>query len=140
MIAAYTTKQSPKDIAKYLELAKRRLHSAEILLKAGEYKDAASRTYYGFFDAASALLLTKGLVAKTHSGLIALFNIHFVKTGKIKSQFATLFKRAKEAREEADYEIYKEFSKENVENILKTAKDFIKEIERVIKKTKKVGK
>ncbi|MCG2690213.1 HEPN domain-containing protein [Candidatus Parcubacteria bacterium] len=97
MTAAFTTNQSAQDIAKYLEMAKHRLRSAEILLKAGENKDAASRVYYGFFDATSALLLTKGLVAKTHAGLIALFNLHFVKTGKIKSQFATLFRRAKEA-------------------------------------------
>ena len=93
-----------------------------------------SRAYYGFFDAASALLLTEGLVAKTHAGLITLLSLHFVKKGKMKSKFATLFKRAKEAREEADYEIYKEFTKADVKEIITTADNFIAEVEKITRK------
>lgn len=135
MIAAYSKiNPSADEIKKHLKVARRRIHSAELLLKEGELKDAVSRAYYGFFDAASALLLTKGLVAKTHAGLVTLFNIHFVKTNKIKSRFATLFRKAKEAREQADYEIYREFTEEEVKNIIRTAKEFVREIEDKIKR------
>ncbi len=135
MIAVYkTNKADGSEIQEYLRSAKKRIHSAEILFEAEEYRDAVSRAYYAFFDAASALLLTEGIVAKTHSGLIALFGLHFIKKNKMKSKFATLFKRAKEAREEADYEIFKKFSKETTEDIIKTAKEFIKEVKSLINK------
>lgn len=125
-------KPSKEEILKHINLAKKRIHSAEILLKQKEYRDAVSRAYYAFFDAASALLLTEGLVAKSHAGLLTLFGLHFVKKGKIEPEFARLFRKAKEAREEADYEVYKEFSKSETERIIKTAKEFIKEIEKIV--------
>lgn len=126
-------KPSKEEIEKHIELAKKRLHSAKVLIKEGEYRDAVSRAYYAFFDAASALLLTEGLVAKTHAGLLSLFGLHFVKEGKIKPKFARFFRKAKEAREEADYEVYKEFSKKETKKIIQTAKEFIQEIEKIMK-------
>ncbi|MFH1997478.1 MAG: HEPN domain-containing protein [Patescibacteria group bacterium] len=115
-----------------MELAKQRIYSAQILIKEKQYRDAISRAYYAFFDATSALLLTKGLLAKTHSGLLTLFGLAFVKTGKIDPKFARFFRKAKEAREEADYEVLKKFSKKETENIVKQAKEFVDSIEKVI--------
>ena len=133
MVAAYLVKKpSIKQMKKHLDLAKERVSSAEILLEKGNYRDAVSRAYYGFFDAASALLLTEKLVAKTHAGLITLFGQHFVKQKKIKSKFAVLFRKAKEAREEANYELYKTFTKEQTQRIVSTAIEFIKEVQRII--------
>jgi len=132
-------KASQKEIFKHLELAKKRVHSAEILLKQKEYRDAVSRAYYAFFDAGSALLLTEGLVAKTHDGLLTLLGLHFVKKGGIESEFANFFRLAKEAREQADYEIYK-VSKDTVvslggiameENIIKTDTDFRTQLSKI---------
>ncbi len=101
MIAVYPkVKPSPEEIRKHLELAQRRIRSAEILFKEKEYRDAVSRAYYAFFDAASALLLTEGLVAKTHAGLITLFGIHFVKKGKIEPEFARFFQKSKRSKRE----------------------------------------
>lgn len=124
---------SSEEIRKHIELARERLDSSRVLFKEVSYRDAVSRAYYAFFDAASALLLTEGKVAKTHSGLITIFGLDFVKTGKIKPEFGRLFRRAKEAREEADYEVYREFSQEEVEEIIETAERFVKEIEEQIK-------
>ncbi len=47
------------------------------------------------------------------------------------------FRKAKEAREKADYETYKEFSKEEAKRIIKTAQEFIKEIEQIIESEEK---
>lgn len=125
-------KPTADEIFKHIELAKKRIHSAELCFDGKEYRDAVSRAYYAFFDAASALLLTEGLTAKTHSGLLSLFGLYFVKKEKIAPKYARFFRRAKEAREEADYEIYKNFSKEETERIIKTAQEFIKEVEEII--------
>lgn len=124
---------SPKEIKKALEIARERVESAEALLKIGNYRDAMSRAYYAFFDAASAALLTKGLVPKTHHGLTVLFDRHFIKKKKVPTEMGRWLIKAKQAREEADYERLKETSKETVEAAIKAAKKFIDIIEKTIK-------
>lgn len=105
--------------------AEERIASANILLDKGYYNDAISRAYYGFFDAANALLVTKGLAAKTHAGVINLFSLYFIKTKIIPVEYIRLFRRAKDAREQADYAILKKFNKTEAEEIIGTAKKFI---------------
>jgi uncharacterized protein (UPF0332 family) len=46
------------------------LDDALFLTDAGRYNLAANRLYYTLYYAASALLLSKGIVTKRHSGLI----------------------------------------------------------------------
>lgn len=126
-------KPSPKEIKIALEIARERIESAEALVKIGNYRDAMSRAYYAFFDAASAALLTKGLVPKTHHGLTVLFDQHFIKKKKIPAEMGRWLIKTKQAREEADYERLKEISKETAEATIKAAKKFIKIIEKRIK-------
>ena len=66
-----------------LESAREKLSAAEDLFENGHYRDSVSRSYYAIFTAARALLVTKGLDSSKHSGVIALFNQHFVKTDEI---------------------------------------------------------
>lgn len=122
-----------EEIKKYLKNAKERIESAEILRDAGKYNDAISRIYYAFFDAATAALLSKNLTAKTHHGLIIIFEDNFIKTNIIKPEFGKWLRRAKEAREEADYEVYKKFTTEDVERGIRAAEEFIKNIEILFK-------
>ena len=121
-----------KEIKLYLDKAKDRIYSAQILLKAGQYNDAISRVYYAFFDAATAALLTKNLRVKTHQGLIILFNKHFVKNNKMPVKIARYLTKAFEARQEADYEALKKFDKEDVKAAIKSAKEFVKKVEEII--------
>jgi len=126
-----------QEIREYLNNAEDRIKSAEILMKKNQYNDAVSRVYYAFFDAATAALLTKNLTAKTHHGLIMLFEENFIKTGEMKKEISRWLRKAKEAREEADYEIYKKFKKEDVETGVKAAKEFIKMIKNWLNSNKK---
>ncbi len=126
-----------EEIKKYLASAKERIESAALLKDGGKYNDAVSRVYYSFFDAATAALLSKELTAKTHHGLIILFDNNFIKNGIIDSSFGRWLRRAKEAREEADYEVYKKFDEEFVESAITAATDFVAEIERVIRAEEK---
>lgn len=119
-------------IQKYLESARERIESAEILENSGQYNDAMSRVYYAFFDAATAALLSKDIVAKTHHGLTILFGKHFVETGEIEMNMGKWLARAQRAREEADYEVFKEFTKEEVEAGIEAARKFIGEVEKII--------
>ncbi len=131
-------KLDPKNAKKQFDIhicrAKENLEEAKILLEEKSYRGAISRAYYSFFEAANAALITKGLVAKTHAGVIQLFSLNFVKTNEIPVKFARFFNRAREAREEADYQFLKEFTKKETERIIKTANEFLEEIEEKFKK------
>jgi len=121
-----------EEVKEHLKNSKERIESAEILMNAGKYNDAISRVYYAFFDAATAALLSKNLTAKTHQGLIIVFGENFIKSGKITSGAGKWLARAKEAREEADYEIYKKFDRETAERGIKAAKEFIEEVKKCL--------
>jgi len=117
-----------KEVKEYLKNSEERIESAEILMNAGKYNDAISRVYYAFFDAATAALLSKNLTTKTHQGLIITFAENFIKNGKITSNAGKWLSRAKEAREEADYEIHKKFDKKTIEKGIEAAKEFVEEV------------
>ena len=77
--------ESIKALISYrLESAREKLSAAEYLLEKRHYKDSVSRSYYAIFTAARALLATKRLDSSKHSGVIALFNQHFVKSGEVR--------------------------------------------------------
>jgi len=94
-----------------LTLATHRLHRAKqafqegtTLLESRSYLGAVNRFYYAAFYAARALLATKGLDSSKHSGVITLFQRHFVKTGLIDLDVAKALPRSFEWRLDTDYE------------------------------------
>ena len=112
--------------------ARQRLKAAEVLLKAGSYKDSLSRSYYAMYSAARALLATKSLDSQKHSGVISLFNQHFVKEGVVDRRLGRLIAEAKGIREESDYGDYVSFSAEEARDQIQNAKLFIKEVARLL--------
>lgn len=119
-----------------LESAKEKLKAAVALLADEDYKDSVSRSYYAIFTAARALLATKRLDSSKHSGVIALFNQHFVKTGVVNKETSKLIEKAKVYRERADYGDYFIVSEEEATAQIESAKKFISEIERVLNNKK----
>jgi len=124
-----------EELARYrLEDAKEKLESAKILLQANKLKDCISRSYYAMFSAARALLATKSLDSPKHSGVITLFNQHFVKPGLVSKELGKLLAKAKDAREKSDYGDFTIFSKEEAEKQIEAADSLIKEIEVVLER------
>lgn len=76
-----TTKELIKD---YIQKADRKLEVAERLFNSGDYDDSISRAYYAVFHASQGLLLTEGQHGETHKGVLTLFGLLFVKTGKFR--------------------------------------------------------
>lgn len=73
--------------------ATRAVASARILLAADDIDGACNRAYYAMFDAARAALIWSSapvdpVRTKSHSGLIAAFSEHLVKSGKSISRWA----------------------------------------------------
>ena len=126
--------KNKRELAVYrLSDSKEKLNASKILFKNGSYKDSVSRSYYAMFTSARALLATKSLDSAKHSGVISLFNLHFVKTGVVGKEYGKLLAEAKNIREESDYGDFVIVSKREAGIQLEHAKRFIKEVEKAIK-------
>lgn len=105
-----------------LERSKETLKDAETLLSSGSLISAVNRMYYSMFYAVVALLKTKGFSSSKHSGVRAMFNQHFVKTGIVPKEIGKFYEKIFNERQEGDYIDYSEFTTEQVENYLESCR------------------
>lgn len=117
-----------------LKRSKQHLKSARDLLLNDDFADSVSRSYYAIFQAARALLALEGIESRKHSGVISLFNRHFVKTGKVGKRLGVILKDSRRSREMADYTELAEFSREDAEGQIADAEAFLREVESLIAK------
>lgn len=97
-----------------LQRARDTLGDADALLEAGRWASALNRLYYAAFYAARALLATAELDSSRHSGVVALFQQHFVRTGIIGEDVARVLPRSLQKRQQSDYADYAEPTAEDV--------------------------
>lgn len=121
-----------KEIDSLLKMAGDNLADAKTLFSSRSYRSAISRAYYVFFDVAKAALLTKNVMPQSHGGAITKFGELFVKPGIIKGDYGRSFNQALEIRTEADYEALREFSQEEVKEIIEQAENFYNEVKKQI--------
>lgn len=120
----------------YVQKAEKKLKVAEKLFKSGDYEDAVSRAYYAVFHAAQALLLTEGEKAESHKGVVTLFGLFFVKTGKFTRNTGKYLANLKDDRESGDYEVFSYIDRETAETAISEAQKFIKEGKAYLRKIK----
>ncbi len=77
-----------------LRRAEETLRAADVLLREGLTGDAVGRAYYGAFHAVRALLASLGLESRSHRGALHLFNLHFVRTGKVEARHLAALARS----------------------------------------------
>lgn len=92
------------------KLARHRLARAQQAFEEGEhlmtkkaFMGAVNRFYYAAFYAARAVLAIRELDSSRHSGVISLFQKHFVKAGLVSTDKAKTLPRAFEKRQKSDY-------------------------------------
>ena len=112
--------------------AREALRDADVLIAQHALKSAVNRLYYGAFYAARALLATRGLDSARHSGVIALFQQHFVKTGLVSVEVFRSFPRAFEKRLDVDYGDYATVTDDESRAIRTTVQAFVDECERIL--------
>jgi uncharacterized protein len=86
-----------------LDRAREALAEAVLLLDNGHANTGVNRLYYACFYAVSALLLTKGLTATSHSGLRTLFHQHLIRPGLLPLGQGPLYDRLFDQRQRSDY-------------------------------------
>lgn len=117
-----------------LKRSRQHLKSARDLLRNDDYADSISRSYYAIFQSARALLAINGLDSRKRSGVVSLFNRHFIKTGKLDKHWAVVLKDARRSREMADYTEIAEFSRQDAVEQIADAEAFVKAVESLIAK------
>lgn len=123
-----------KDLIRYrMNRARETLQEARLMFDANHIYGAANRTYYACFYAVVGLLLTKKLSSPKHSGVIALFNRHFIKEGIMPIEMGKFYSRMFDTRIESDYGELVQFEKSQIEADIAEAEKFIAKIEEYIK-------
>lgn len=116
-----------KDLVMYrLDAAGEALRSARILMEAGSYKAANNRAYYAIFYAINAIHALNGTAYKRHKDAIANFNRDYVKTGIFPRAIGKKISRAEEIRHASDYDDFYIATKNEVEEQIAVAEEFIR--------------
>jgi len=89
---------------------------------------AHAREGVACFYAVSALLARHGHAASKHSGVIALFNRHFVKPGTVSRELGRFYNDLFENRQQSDYDDYAEFDAARVRPWLAQATVFVAQL------------
>lgn len=106
------------------------LRVAQTLLQQGEDPPSiVNRAYYAMLYAALALLATIGQQTSKHSGVLALFDQHFIKTQILPKEMGKFLHKAFDTRQTGDYEEEVEITKEQAPEVLGSAVQFVKSIE-----------
>ena len=106
--------------------------AANRLFLDGLYAHSVNRSYYAIFHAIRAVLALESVDFKKHSGVISYFQQHYIKTGLFERKFSDYVKEAFTIRTDSDYEDFYVVSKEDSQEQLEHACQFIKAVEKYI--------
>ena len=117
-----------------LKKAKGLLNESDILFQNRFYATVINRLYYSCFHATKALLVTKNIFPKTHSGVIHQLHLHFVQPGYFDTAHASFFSRLMQERIEDDYtdEIIED--EEDTRSFIEPARQYVAYIEMLLEK------
>ena len=124
------------EIEKHLAVAEESLNEAKILLENGLYRGAISRAYYSMFHSAKALLLTKNISPRKHSGIVRALGLEFVSRGYLEEVYAKSYKYAFDMRQKADYGVEFVVSKETAKDLVENAELFLERVKKAVKEFK----
>jgi uncharacterized protein (UPF0332 family) len=125
----------PRHEVAYHRIARARdaLEEARLLIEQRHFTGALNRVYYAAFYAARALLAIKTLDSSRHSGVISLFQEHFVKTGLISTDVARALPRAFEKRQTSDYGDFSEPTSDEVLALRGQVETFVASCEELVR-------
>lgn len=123
--------EEKKTLIRYrLSQARDSVKEAEVLLRERmSFRSVINRLYYAMFYAVLALLQEKDVGTSKHSGVIALFDKEFIKTGIFDKDFSKVLHRAFELRQKGDYMEQAEITKQDIDEIQPKAQEFINKVE-----------
>lgn len=110
------------------------LDDARANLKDGRYRTSVNRSYYAVLNAVRALLILEGSNPKTHEGALTMLSLRFVRPGLLSKEFVKRFEILLSRRTDVDYGDLEIVDREEAEDSLRIAEEFIGTIEELRKK------
>ena len=125
-------KSYKKALVQYrLELAQEMLRDARLLQEnAGSPISIVNRAYYSVFYAALALLVTVDVEPNKHAGVLAKFDELFVRQGIFPKEMSRILHHAFDMRQAGDYQKSKVITEEQALDVLTSADEFIKTVQK----------
>jgi uncharacterized protein (UPF0332 family) len=120
-------------IQQYSLKAHQVLDTGRLAYEHQDYITAVNRAYYAIFYAANALLCSRRLERSKHSGVLAAFRQHFVKTGMIEPEYSDFYGAAMDERTEGDYDADEFLDHDIAERALVRAEQFLDRIEHALR-------
>ena len=120
---------SERELVRYrLQRAAETLEEGRVLAEAEHWSGCVNRLYYACFYAVSALLLKHGLSSAKHTGVRSLFNLQFVKTGRVPAEHGELYNELFTYRTKGDYTDLVRFGEDDVAPWIPLVRRFVEEI------------
>lgn len=107
------------EISILIEKAKRSLEAAKSLYEREDYDFAVSRAYYAIFYISEALLLKKGKSYSKHTAVITAIYNEYIAAKILPKEFHQILHRAFDLRQEGDYLISTEVTKEVADQLIR---------------------
>jgi len=116
-----------------LEQAKETINVSRFLIDSNQFVVAVNRIYYGMYYAVTALAIKFRFETSKHFQLIGWFNKEFISTGILDPYYGKILRNAYQNRTKGDYDAFITFDKEEVTEMHKEMKEFVKTLEDIIK-------
>ncbi|MGH7800453.1 MAG: HEPN domain-containing protein [Thermodesulfobacteriota bacterium] len=128
-------KEDREALARYrMERSFETLEEAKLLFNGKKYVGAINRIYYVMFYAINALLILEGYSSSKHSGVMSLFNRHFIRTGIVSKEAGRFFQEMFVSRSKGDYGDFKTFTKEEAKSGLDKCEKYLQELKEALEK------
>jgi uncharacterized protein (UPF0332 family) len=116
-----------------LRQARETLRDAHLLLdQGGSPASIINRSYYAMFYTVLALLTDLDKESSKHSGMISLFDQHFVKSGKFPKAMSKAIHKAFDLRQIGDYRELIELDQKLAEEVLFSSDQFVEAVEKYL--------
>jgi len=127
------TEQEKKAFILYrLSKAQETFDEVQLHIQNKLWNTAVNRLYYACYYAVCALLVSKEIETKTHTGVRQMFGLHFIKPGIIDANCGRFYSKLFDIRQKGDYDDLVNLGEEDILALVKPAQTLILEIKRVV--------
>ncbi|MBC7388970.1 MAG: HEPN domain-containing protein [Opitutaceae bacterium] len=113
------------DLTNFIEHSEECLIDAKETFRIERNKASVSRSYYCIFHCIQALLATKQIFVKTHTGALNKFGELFVKTLIFDEKYSKFASDAFKDRQNADYNFHTSFDDAEIIDLIAHAEEFL---------------
>lgn len=128
-----TTDERKAIVAFKIEKAEKTFQEAQGILALEYWNTIVNRLYYASFYMTTALLISNGYEARSHSGVIHLLGLHFIKTNIISKENGQLYTRLYDLRQTGDYDDFYELTKDDVLYLMTPVENYLSDLKELIK-------